>query len=135
MEARLAVLGVDAHRNTAGKSFIAKGVKFALDERGEVPVWLEARELHERDFAHLVGKAKLSIHDDVLWADCQLLDDRLPGTLMKVLYPHACGSVLRMAGDVIHEMLVNGINLSAEQPLDQRICTLAGQGIRARKKG
>lgn len=135
MEARLAVLGVDGVRNKAGKSFLAKGVAFALDARGEVPVWLEARELHERDFAHLVGRAKLSVHENVLWADCSMLDDRLPGSLMKILYPHPCGKIIRAAGDIIHEMLVDGVNLSAETPLDPRIATLNAQGVRARKKG
>ncbi len=135
MEAKLAVLGVDGVRNKAGKSFLAKGVVFALDARGEVPVWLEARELHERDLAHLVGRAKLSVHENVLWADCALLDDRLPGSLMKILYPHPCGKVIRAVGDIIHETLVDGINLSAEVPLDPRIATLNAQGVKARKKG
>lgn len=135
MEARLAVLGVDGVRNKGGKSFLAKGVQFKLDARGEVPVWLEARELEERVFARLAGRAKLSVHDNVLWADCDLLDDRLPGSLMKIIYPHPCGNVMKTNGDTVEEILVDGINLSADMPLDQRIVTLDAQGVKARKKG
>lgn len=129
---KLAVMGVDGRRNKGGMSFVAKGVKFA---KPEVSVWLEARENAQQDLAHLIGKARLSVHDNVLWADCDLLDDRLPGSLVKILYPHACGTVDRANGNIILEMTVTGINISSDQPLDERIGTLATQGVKARKKG
>lgn len=129
---KLAVLGVDGKRNKAGTSFVAKGVRFA---RPEVPVWLEARETSQQDFAHLLGKARLSVHDDVLWADCDLLDDRLPGSLLPILYPHACGTVDKSHGDIVEVMTVTGINISTDTPLDERIANLVTQGVKARKKG
>lgn len=135
MEVKLAVLGVDGVRNKAGKSFLAKGVQFKLDARGEVPVWLEAREPHERVLSRLTGRAKLSMHEGVLWADCDLLDERLPGSLVKILFPHPCGRITKLVGDTIEGMTVDGINLSAEQPLDPRIGTLQSQGVKARRKG
>jgi hypothetical protein len=135
MNARLAVLGVDGQRNSAGKSFLAKGVTFAHDAKGEVPVWLAAEELRDRDLTHLLGRAKLSVHDGVIWAECELLDDRLPSSLMKILYPHVCGKLTRLNGDVIAEMVVDGINISFDSPQDSRIPSLESQGIKARRKG
>ncbi len=135
MNARLAVLGVDGQKNSAGISFVANGVTFKTDERGVVPVWLEAREMYQRDIYHLLGSAKLSVHDGVLWADCELLDIRLPGSLMNILYPHACGEVVRNIGPVVHEMVIDGINISSDTPLDTRVGTLHSQGVKATVKG
>jgi hypothetical protein len=134
MEHKLAVMGVDAHRNKAGKSFLAKGVSFKLDARGEIPVWLEAFDECDRTLGHLVGSAKMSVHDEVIWADVRLREDWLTDSLIKILYPHVLSRITRAAGDTIMEMVVDGINLSADEPLDGRIATLAVQGVRARRK-
>lgn len=135
MEARLAVLGVDGQRNKAGKSFRDAGVEFKVDSRGEVPVWLEAGDPADRHMGSIIGSAKLSIHEKVVWADTRLLDDKLPGSLVKILYPHVCGAIKRVVNNHVEEMVIDGINLSADEPLDGRIATLANQGVKARKKG
>jgi hypothetical protein len=132
MNVHLAVLGVDGVRNKAGKSFMDKGITC---KEGEVPVWLEARELRDRDLSHIIGSAKLSVHDGVLWADCKLLDFRLPASLVRILYPHPCGTVLKTEGDVVQEMYVDGVNFSSDEPLDTRIATLVVQGVKATMKG
>jgi hypothetical protein len=135
MQARLAVLGVDGVRNTNGESFRAEGVQFRLDSSGAVSVWLEANGPAQMTLDRIAGKAKPSIHDGVIWADCDLLDDKLPGSLVRVLYPHPMGVVLERKGSVIASILVTGINLSADKPVDERIPTLQMQGVKARKKG
>lgn len=135
MKTTLAILGVDGQRNSAGKSFLASGVTFAHNARGEVPVWLAADDPTQRDWAHVLGRAKLSVHDGVLWADCDLLDDKLPGSLVKILYPHVCGKVVKVHGDIVQELVVDAINISLDHPQDSRITSLAAQGVRSTKRG
>jgi hypothetical protein len=131
MEAKLAVIGVDGHRNKDGKSFLAKGVSVKSDQ---VPVWMEAKDDSDRDFAHMVGRAKVSVHDGVLWADCQLVEERFSAPLLKLLYPHPLCIVMRRTGNVIAEMVVEGINLSFDPPTDGRIPTMGAQGIKSARK-
>lgn len=132
MNVKLAVLGVDGHRNKAGKTFHAEGV--ALTE-GRVPVWLEAYSERDHDFAHLIGHATLSVHDGVLWADCGLLDWRLPGSLLAILYPQPVGDIIEVAGDAVKKILVKGVNIGCDAPLDERIPSLSAQGVKARVRG
>jgi hypothetical protein len=132
MKAKLAILGVDGVRHQDGRSYLAKGLLFSDVVAGHVPVWLEAGE---HDFAHLVGTAKLSMHNDVVWADCELLSNRVLGTVVKVMYPHPCIREMKRDGKIIQEFYIDGVNLSAEAPNDKRIATMANQGVVAERKG
>lgn len=132
MKGHLAILGVDGVRNSAGKTFHAEGVTFP---GAEVPVYLEVGGTLPWDFRNIVGKAKLSVHDGVLWADCEFLAHRLPGSMLSILYPHPCGDVLLVEGDAVKRIKVTALNLSCDQPQDQRIRTLGSQGVKAEVKG
>lgn len=131
----LAVIGVDGQRNNAGMIFLAAGVTFAVDKDGFVPVWLEGTDPKDRDIHHLIGKAKLSVHDGVVWAECEILDDKLPASLLKNLFPHICGKAGVVTGNTVRTMSIEGVNLSSDQPLDPRVGSLATQGVKPRKKG
>jgi hypothetical protein len=131
MKGHLAILGVDGERNSAGKTFHAEGVTFLP----EVPVYLVADTPAERDFAHIVGKAKLSVHNGVLWADCEFVAHRLPASMLDILYPHPCNIIGLMNGDSVKRVKIDGVNLSCDLPLDSRIRSLSNQGMKAEVKG
>lgn len=135
MNIRLAILGCDGSRNKAGFSFRDKGVTFKADISGYVPVWLEARDQKLRDLAHLIGKAKLEIHEHVVWANCELLDDKLPENLLRQLWPHADGRITKCIGKHVMEMTVDSVVLSSDEPTDGRIGSLRDQGAKSARKG
>lgn len=120
MDIKLVVIGVDGKRNKLGKCFTDKGISFKIDADGFVPVWLETY--------NLIGKAKLSVTDKILWADCLLLDIHLSVSILKNLYPHPINERVKICGDTVEGMVVKGINLSSNPSLDRRVGSLKAQG-------
>jgi hypothetical protein len=132
---RLAILVADLQRNEAGIAFRDKGV--GLPEK-PVPVFLEAAldPIHGgRSLANIIGQAKLSMHNQVVWADVDWLEHRLGTTQFGILYPHPWGEVKSIVGGVVEDMVIDAVGLMVNKPQDPRIGSLRQQGWKSKRAG
>lgn len=131
MNARLAILIADGQRNQAGQAFAAKGVEF----KDATNAFVMLEDDGTNSLATIVGRATLSMHENVVYADCELMEHRLLASQLAILYPHPLGYILESDGSDIKRVLIKNVNLSVSRPSDPRITSLSQQGVKPRRRG
>ena len=122
MKGRIKLLIADGQPGEKSPGIKAEGIEIPDHE---VPIFLETDE----DLSGLVGKAKLSLEKNVLYATVDILDTRIPKETPP-LYPCAVLVVTERGGNVVTRCVVKHIALSISKNVDSRIKPLTEQGTK-----